>query len=124
MLKNNRDCMGKTEMKYESKYGMGDMSQEYMTAATMPAMYGMPVMGMEMNSCCGENIPGSVCPPVYECPQERVCHRTICHEVPHICPCNTRIINHHVYRHSYTPCYSACEENVVSNVYDGCCGRY
>lgn len=115
MLKNNRDCGGKMDMKYESKYDMGNMTNEYM--ATIPA-------GMDMNSCCGDIMPGVVCPPVYECPQERVCHRTICHEVPHICPCNTRIINHHVYRHSFTPCYSACEENVVSNVYDGCCGRY
>lgn len=28
---------------------------------------------------------GVVCPPVYECPEERVCHRYICHEVPHVC---------------------------------------
>ena len=36
------------------------------------------------------------CSAIYECPQERVCHRYICHDVPHIMPCNTRIINHHV----------------------------
>jgi len=120
MLKNNRDCGGKVEMKYEQKYDMGALPHEYMTAASMPMMS----MPMQMDGCCGENLPGVVCPPVYECPQERVCHRTITHEVPHICPCNTRIINHHVYRHSFTPCYSCCEENVVSNVYDGCCGKY
>ncbi len=112
MLKNNRDCSGKMDMKYETKYDMGAMNSEYMTAMPM------------MDSCCGEALPGVVCPPVYECPQERVCHRTITHEVPHICPCNTRIVNHHIYRHTFTPCYSACEENVVSNVYDGCYGRY
>jgi len=113
MLK-NRDCAGATEKKYEQKYDMGSMPYDYM--AMTPAM---PMM----DNCCGENLPGVVCPPVYECPQERVVHRTICHEVPHICPCNTKIVNHHVYRHSFTPCYSCCEENVVSNVYDGCCGR-
>ena len=122
MLKNNRDCTGKMDMKYEQKYDMGAMNNEYMASAAMPAM-GAMAMSM-MDGCCGESLPGVVCPPVYECPQERVCHRTITHEVPHICPCNTRIINHHVYRHCYTPCYTACEENVVSNVYDGCCGRY
>lgn len=122
MLKNYRDCTGKMDMKYDTKYDMGAMNNEYMTAATMPAMSSMS-MSM-MDGCCGESLPGVVCPPVYECPQERVCHRTITHEVPHICPCNTRIINHHVYRHCYTPCYTACEENVVSNVYDGCCGKY
>ena len=60
--------------------------------------------------------------PIYECPQERVCHRYICYDVPHIMPCNTRIINHHVYRHSFRPEYTYCEENVCENVYDrGCC---
>lgn len=40
----------------------------------------------------------------------------------HIMPCNTRIINHHIYRHSYRPEYTYCEENVCENVYDrGCC---
>lgn len=63
-----------------------------------------------------------MCQPIQECPQERVCHRYMCYEVPHIMPCNTRIINHHVYRHTYTPYYTTCEENVVSNVYDrNCC---
>lgn len=77
------------------------------------------------NTCCNmpDAMPGVVCPPVYECPQERVCHRYICHEVPHIKPCNTRIINHHIYRHTFTPCYTCCEENEVSNVYENnnCC---
>jgi len=118
MLKYNRDCSGASDMKYD----MGSMNNEYMMGATMTYTnsMSMPYMG----DCCKEALPGVVCPPVYECPQERVCHRTITHEVPHICPCNTRIINHHVYRHSFTPCYSCCEENVVSNVYDGCCGKY
>ena len=110
MLKNNRDCSGKMDAKYD----MG-MNKEYM----MEPGYG------NMDYVCGEEVlPGVVCSPVYECPQERVVNRTICHEVPHICPCNTRIINHHVYRHSFTPCYSCCEENVISNVYDGCCGKF
>ncbi len=77
--------------------------------------------------CCdsfnmmGEAMPGVVCPPIYECPRETVCHRYICHEVPHIMPCNTRIINHHIYRHTYTPTYSCCEENDVQNVYERRC---
>ncbi len=71
----------------------------------------------------GDTLPGVVCPPVYECPEERVCHRYICHEVPHIKPCNTKIINHHVYRHTFTPCYTCCEENEISNIYENnnCC---
>jgi len=81
---------------------------------TMPAS-DMSMNQMEMNM-------GS-CPmmPVYECPEERVCHRYICYDVPHIKPCNTRIINHHVYRHSFMPCYTSCEEDVVENVFDRKC---
>ncbi len=81
--------------------------------------------GMSMNTgCCdmgGVPQQSMMCQPIQECPQERVCHRYICYEVPHIMPCNTRIINHHIYRHTYTPCYTSCEENVVSNVYDRKC---
>lgn len=79
---------------------------------------------MNMGSCCDMGaIPSQtmMCPPIQECPQERVCHRYMCYEVPHIMPCNTRIVNHHIYRHTYTPCFTSCEENVVSNVYDRKC---
>lgn len=77
-----------------------------------------------MNSCMPYSMPGIVCPPVYECPEERCIHREICHEVPHVCPVNTRIINHHIYKHTYSPCYTCTEENVVSNINEGCCGRF
>lgn len=60
------------------------------------------------------------CPNVCEMPRERVCHRYFCYEVPHIVPCNTRIINHHIYKHTYVPQYTCCEENECSNVYDNC----
>ncbi|MCM1053768.1 MAG: hypothetical protein NC483_07345 [Ruminococcus sp.] len=107
-INNNRDC---------------DMNKDNYFAEAMPTN-NMPYMDM----CCnrpmemmGETMPGVVCPPVYECPQETVCHRYICHEVPHIMPCNTRIINHHIYRHTYTPTYSCCEENEVQNVYERKC---
>ncbi len=74
------------------------------------------------NNPMGEAMPGVMCPPIYEAPRETVCHRYICHEVPHIQPCNTRIINHHIYKHTYTPTYSCCEENEVQNVYErNCC---
>lgn len=61
--------------------------------------------------------------PIVEAPCERVCHREICHTVEHIQPINTRIINHHVYHHTFVPCYTCCEENEISNVYgpNPCC---
>ena len=77
-------------------------------------MNGMTGMG----GCCNSN----TCPPVMECPQERVCHRELCYEVPHIIPVNTRIVNHHVYRHTYQPMYTCTMEDTVSNVYDNKCG--
>lgn len=69
-------------------------------------------------------IPGIVTQPIYECPQERVIHREILHEVPHVCPINTRIINHHIYKHTYSPCYTCCEENEICNINEGCCSNF
>lgn len=42
-------------------------------------------VGMNMNSCCNPNPccnQTMMCDPIQECPQERVCHRYICYEVP------------------------------------------
>lgn len=64
----------------------------------------------------------TVCNPVMECPQERVCHRQMCYEVPHIIPVNTKIINHHVYKHTYQPMYTSTMEDEISNIYDNKCG--
>lgn len=98
-----------TEMKSEKKF------ETNMHASACPSEATDYDGGMGMMAGCSMM-------PVYECPQERVCHRYICYEVPHIMPCNTRIINHHIYRHTFTPQYTCCEENVVSNIYDrNCC---
>ena len=66
----------------------------------------------------------TVSSPIKEAMQEKCVHRTIYHEVPHVCPIRTRIINHHVYRHTYRPEYSCCEENTVSNVQCGSCCNF
>jgi len=81
-----------------------------------------PEMMMNKGMECSmpkEHLQGMVCQPVYECPQERCCHRQIIHEVPHVVPVHTRVINHHIYKHSYTPCFTCCEENVCTNVVEG-----
>ncbi len=67
---------------------------------------------------------GSVQSPIVEPLQERVVHRTIMHEVPHVCPRRTKIINHHVFRHTYRPTHSCCEENTVSNIQCGSCCQF
>ena len=69
------------------------------------------------NMCCMEQ-------PIMEPGTENCVHRTICHEVEHICPINTRIINHHVYKHVYKPCYTCCEENQVCHINEGNCNCF
>lgn len=87
-------------------------------------MMGMDDMNWNMNmmgSCQNKShMHKPVCCPV----QERCIHKTILHEVPHICPIRTRVINHHVYKHTYHPEYSCQEENVVSNVQCGSCNQF
>ncbi len=62
--------------------------------------------------------------PVMEPVRERVVNRTIEHVVPHVCPIRTRIINHHVFKHTYQPNYTCCEENVCEHVQCGSCCNY
>lgn len=112
-----RDCEA-MQAEYFNQQTVGTDAGVYTTAS-------MGSMGMNccspMSQMMNETMPGVVCPPVYECPRETVVNRYICHEVPHIMPCNTRIVNHHIYRHTYTPTYSCCEENEVQNVYERRC---
>ena len=42
----------------------------------------------------------------------------------HVCPIRTRIINHHVFKHTYQPNYTCCEENVCEHVQCGSCCNY
>lgn len=56
--------------------------------------------------------------------QQRIVNRTYVHEVPHTCPIHTRIINHHVYKHTYRPVYTCSEENTVSNIQCGSCCQF
>ena len=69
-------------------------------------------------------IMGSVMSPIVEPGRERIVNRTFVHEVPHICPMNTRIINNHIYRHTYQPRYTCCEENVVTQEQCGSCCQF
>ena len=59
--------------------------------------------------------------PIVEPGRERIVNRTFIHDVPHICPINTRIINNHIYRHTYQPRYTCCEENRVCEQQCGSC---
>ena len=83
-------------------------------------MGGMDTSVMKMN-CCNDGV--MMCPPIMECPQVKCCHRVINYEVPHIIPCHTKVINHHIYKHTYQPCYSYSEEDETSEVYEPRCCR-
>jgi len=79
-------------------------------------------MNMNMND---DNMGfGGVEGPIIEAGRERVVQRNILHEVKHVCPINTRIINNHIYRHTYQPHYTCCEENVVTNQQCGSCCQF
>ncbi len=90
-----------------------DMNANYMNNMSMP-----------MNMDPGMQINGGIQPPIIEPMQENIVNRTIIHEVPHICPKQTRIINHHVFKHTYQPSYSCCEENVCSEIQCGSCCNF
>lgn len=79
---------------------------------------------MVSNNGQQNEINGGMSSPITEAVQERCVHRTIVHEVPHVCPIRTRVINHHVYKHTYRPSYSCCEENTVTNVQCGSCCQF
>ena len=72
----------------------------------------------EKEKCMNDMNTVNSCPCVMECPQERVCHIETIHNVPHVIPINTRVINHHIYRHTYQPMYTCTMEDEVSNVCD------
>jgi len=67
---------------------------------------------------------GTVQGPIIEPGRERVVQRNIVHEVRHICPMNTKIINNHIFKHTYQPRYTCCEENTVTNVQCGSCCNF
>lgn len=81
---------------------------------------GMECPMLQMGCCAPQTM---MCPPIYECPQVRCCHRVINYEVPHIIPCHTKTITHHVYRHTYQPCFSYSEEDESSEIYEPKCCR-
>jgi len=70
----------------------------------------MPMMmngGYPQNNCMEQQI---VKPTITKCVEKEFYH-----EVPHVCPIHTHVINRHVYKHTYTPQYSCSEENQIIN---------
>ena len=75
------------------------------------------------NPCVEPNVECCQMGPIMEKPIEKCVQKDIIHEVEHICPINTRVINTHIYKHVYIPQYTCCEEDVVTNVDDCSCNN-
>lgn len=66
---------------------------------------------------CGCNQP-IIEPVINKCMEKQYCH-----EVQHVCPIHTHVINKHIYNHVYTPQYTISEENqIINNDNGSCCG--
>ena len=77
------------------------------------------------NNCC-DVVSTQCCPtdPVYETPVENCIQKDYIHEVVHICPVHTKVVNNHIYKHTYKPEYTCSEENICTN-YDECnCNKF
>ena len=73
--------------------------------------------GKHMDNCCR---PEQNCP-IMEPVINNCIEREFCHEVNHVCPIHTHIINKHIYNHTYTPVYSFSEVDEVENIYQNRC---
>lgn len=72
---------------------------------------------MSNNDCCDRD-------PVVEPVINKCIEREFCHQVNHVCPIHTHVINKHIYNHTYTPQYTCSEENQVINNDPGCCAKF
>lgn len=64
------------------------------------------------------------CEPIIEPTQTQCIEKEYFHEVQHICPIHTHVINKHIYKHNYSPQYSTSEENQIINIDCGSCNQF
>ena len=69
---------------FNSNYGMYSGYEVEKEKETKTEYKNVTSAEMYSNSCAASAIPGIICPPIYECPQERQIHRQIIHEVPQV----------------------------------------
>ena len=73
------------------------------------------------NKCCPKR---QMCEQVIEPTITKCIEKDFYHEVPHVCPIHTHVINKHIYEHTYTPQYTCDEENVIINNDCGSCSGF
>ena len=74
----------------------------------------------QKNMCCEPNMEQ----PIIEPTTTKCIEKEFYHEVPHVCPIHTHVINRHIYKHTYTPQYTCDEENQVINEDCGSCCNF
>lgn len=73
--------------------------------------------------CCNTNT-GCMEREIVEPTINKCIEKDFYHEVPHVCPIHTHVINRHIYKHTYTPKYTCSEENQVINDDCGSCCNF
>ena len=86
------------------------------------AMMGPQQMPHFDRDCCNMNQTREQC--IVEPTINKCVEKEFYHEVPHVCPIHTHVINRHIYNHSYTPQYTCSEENQVCNIDNGPCCKF
>ena len=74
--------------------------------------------GRRYNNCacgCNQNMDPCRQNEIIEPTITKCVEKEFYHEVPHVCPIHTHVVNKHIYNHTYRPEYSCSEENVVIN---------
>ncbi len=74
----------------------------------------------KFNSCCNRQMECQIMEPVIT----KCIEKEFYHQVPHICPIHTHVINKHIYEHTYTPQYTCDEENQIINNDCGKCSGF
>ena len=82
--------------------------------------FGMQNFGMQGQGCC----PRQMTNPIVEPTMTKCVQKDFYHEVPHVCPMHTHVVNRHIYNHTYTPQYTCSEENQVINNDCGKCSGF
>ncbi|MBR1717740.1 MAG: hypothetical protein IJ715_00555 [Bacilli bacterium] len=84
-----------------------------------------------MFGCCNNrqnmfdmNMNGYMEPQVIEPTINKCIEKEFYHEVPHVCPIHTHVINKHIYKHTYRPEYSCSEECQNMNIDCGKCSNF
>ena len=81
---------------------------------------------MDQNNICCPTVSEQCCPedPVFETPIEKCIKKDYIHEIVHVCPIHTRVVNNHIYKHTYIPEYTCSEENVCVNLDECNCNKF